>query len=271
VLSGTVTGVTPGVVKITVTVPSVPSFSVPPFSVTIGNPPPPVLTALSITPTKASFNVGDTQQFTVKGKDQYGKSFAISSAITWTGPTDGSSSVDGSGVVTGNVAGPSYVTAAVDGITGTVFFTLTTPPPPPPVFPAISTLSPPVALAGSGDLQYLTITGTNFAANTVVNFGSDILTPTSVSATSITVQVPTGDLGSPAMVPVSVTNPGAVTATSNPLNFVVTTYGFVSIDFDDAYQSMYDNGLPILDAAGIRTTQYIITGSPNNSIVDPNK
>ncbi len=33
----------------------------------------------------------------------------------------------------------------------------------------------------------------------------------------------------------------------------------VSINFDDGYQSMYDNGLPILDAAGLKSTQYIIT------------
>ena len=268
-LMGTVTGVTPGVVKITVTVPSVPAFFIPSFQVTIGNPPPPVLTTLCVTPVHATFNVGDTQQFTVKGKDQYGNAFPISSPITWTPPTDGSSNVSSTGLVTGEIAGPSYVTAAVGNLTGMVFFTLTTPPPPPPVFPAISTLSPPIALSGSADLQYLTITGTNFAANTVVNFGSDILTPATVSANSITVQVPAADLAAAATLAVTVTNPGAIPATSNPMNFVVSQYGFVSIDFDDAYQSMYDNGLPIFDAAGIRTTQYIITGSPNNAIVNP--
>jgi peptidoglycan/xylan/chitin deacetylase (PgdA/CDA1 family) len=161
------------------------------------------------------------------------------------------------------------VTATVGSITGMAFFTLTTPPPPPPVFPAISTLSPPIALSGSADLQYLTITGTNFAANTVVNFGSDILTPNTVSGNSITVTVPAADLASAATHAITVTNPGVIPATSNPLNFVVSQFGFVSIDFDDGYQSMYDNGLPIFDAAGIRTTQYIITGSPNNSIVNP--
>jgi peptidoglycan/xylan/chitin deacetylase (PgdA/CDA1 family) len=96
----------------------------------------------------------------------------------------------------------------------------------------------------------------------MVNFGSNILSPVNVTSTSITVQVPAADLVSPATVVVTVTNPGAVSATSNPLNFVVSQYGFVSIDFDDGYQSMYDNGLPILDAAGIPTTQYIITGVP---------
>jgi peptidoglycan/xylan/chitin deacetylase (PgdA/CDA1 family) len=268
-LTGTVTGVTPGVVKISITVPSIPSFSIPSFQVTIGNPPPPVLTMIHVTPTHATFNTGDTQQFTVHGKDQYGNPFVISDPIIWASAIDGSSSVSSSGLVTGIVAGPSYATASVGSITGTVFFTLTTPPPPPPVFPAIATLSPPIALSGSADMQYLTITGTNFAANTVVNFGSDILTPATVSANAITVQVPAADLLSAATLAVTVTNPGAVPATSNPMNFVVSDFGFVSIDFDDGYQSMYDNGLPIFDAAGIRTTQYIITGSPNNAIVNP--
>jgi peptidoglycan/xylan/chitin deacetylase (PgdA/CDA1 family) len=271
VLSGTVNGVTPGVVKITITVPTVPSFTVPSFPVTITSPPPPVLTSLNISPSNTSFNTGDTQQFTADGIDQYGNPFAISGAATWAPPADGSSSVSSTGLVTGNISGPSYVTAAVGGITGTVFFTLTTPPPPPPVPPLISALSPPIAITGSADLQYLTIAGTNFAPNSVVNFGSDILTPAEVTATSISVQVPAADLISPASVAVTVTNPGAVSTTSNPLNFVVSQYGFVSIDFDDGYQSMYDNGLPILDAVGIKTSQYIVTGSPNNAIVNPDQ
>jgi peptidoglycan/xylan/chitin deacetylase (PgdA/CDA1 family) len=120
-------------------------------------------------------------------------------------------------------------------------------------------------------LQFLTIAGTNFASNSLVNFGSDILTPTAITATSISVLVPAADLISPATVTVTVTNPGAVSTTSGPLTFVVSPYGFVSIDFDDGYQSMYDNGLPLLDAVGIKTSQYIVTGSPNNAIVNPDQ
>jgi large repetitive protein len=41
--------------------------------------------------------------------------------------------------------------------------------------------------------------------------------------------------------------------------FSITNHGLVSINFDDGYQSIYDNGLPILDAAGLKSTQYIIT------------
>jgi peptidoglycan/xylan/chitin deacetylase (PgdA/CDA1 family) len=265
----TVTGVTPGVVAISVTVPTVPSFSIPSFQVTIDNPPPPVLAMIHITPAHATFDVGATQQFTAHGKDQYGNAFTITAPIVWTSATDGSSSISPTGLATGLVAGPSSATATVGTVSGTVFFTLTTPPPPPPAPPTISQLSPPIALSGSAALQYLTITGTNFGATAVVNFGSNILTPATVSANSITVRVPAGELRSAATLAVTVTNTGAVPATSNPLNFVISDYGFVSIDFDDSYQSTYDNGLPIFDAAGIRTTQYVITGSPGNAIVNP--
>ena len=36
--------------------------------------------------------------------------------------------------------------------------------------------------------------------------------------------------------------------------------GFISINFDDGFKSAFQNGMPILDAAGIKTTHYIITG-----------
>src|SRR6202000_623414 len=109
-------------------------------------------------------------------------------------------------------AATPYPPAAVGTLSGTVFFTLTPPPPPPPVPPTISQLSPPIALSGSGSLRYLTINGANFGANAVVNFGSDVLTPATVGANSITVQVPARDLATAATLPVTVTNTGAVPA-----------------------------------------------------------
>jgi peptidoglycan/xylan/chitin deacetylase (PgdA/CDA1 family) len=41
---------------------------------------------------------------------------------------------------------------------------------------------------------------------------------------------------------------------------VIPVSGSVTITFDDGYQSAYENGISILDAAHIKTTQFIITG-----------
>jgi peptidoglycan/xylan/chitin deacetylase (PgdA/CDA1 family) len=41
--------------------------------------------------------------------------------------------------------------------------------------------------------------------------------------------------------------------------------GFVSLNFDDGWLSTFNNGLPILNAAGLRSTQYIVTGFLNKS------
>ena len=41
--------------------------------------------------------------------------------------------------------------------------------------------------------------------------------------------------------------------------------GMVSLTFDDGWLSTYQNGMPILNTAGIKSTQYIVTGFLNNS------
>jgi peptidoglycan/xylan/chitin deacetylase (PgdA/CDA1 family) len=45
----------------------------------------------------------------------------------------------------------------------------------------------------------------------------------------------------------------------NPVNAPKPTNGVVSINFDDGYESAYEIGLPIVEAAGFKTTQFIIT------------
>ena len=109
----------------------------------------------------------------------------------------------------------------------------------------------------------LTITGTGFVQGSLVNFGSNILVPSSVNSMAITVTVPAAELTArtPPNQPllITVTNPAPNAGTSSPLPFTITRHGLVSINFDDGYQSMFDHGLPILDAAGLKSTQYIIT------------
>ena len=264
--SAIATGVAQGGGAVTITA-SAQGVTAPPVQLTV-TPAPPALTTISITPTNASINVGSTQTFTASGTDQFGAPFNLSS-VQFSSENPSLATVNGN-VATGVAAGIAQITATSGSVTGQVFLTVITPPPPPPAPPVVTRLSPPLALTGSSDLTYLTITGSNFATGATVNFGSNILTPVSITSNTITVTIPAGELIAAATIPVTVSNPAPQAGTSSPLSFLITTSGFVSIDFDDGYQSMYDNGLPIFDAAGIKTTQYIITGNTlGDTIVNP--
>jgi peptidoglycan/xylan/chitin deacetylase (PgdA/CDA1 family) len=264
--TATATGVAQTGGSVTITA-SAQGVTAPPVQLTV-TPAPPVLTTISITPTNASIDAGSTQTFTATGTDQFGAPFSLSS-VQFSSENPGIATVNGN-IATGVAVGIAQITATVGSVTGQVFLTVTTPPPPPVAPPVITRLSPPLALISKTDLTYLTITGSNFATGATVSFGSNILTPVSISSNTITVTIPADELQAAATIPVTVSNPAPQAATSAPLSFLITASGFVSIDFDDGYQSMYDNGLPIFDAAGIRTTQYIITGNTlGGTIVNP--
>jgi peptidoglycan/xylan/chitin deacetylase (PgdA/CDA1 family)/uncharacterized protein YjdB len=224
-------------------------------------PPPPMVTTIHISPATASINTGGTQQYTAMASDQHG--LAMSGVtFTWTSSNTSVSTINSSGVATAVTAGTTQITAAAQGVSSdSAVLTATVPYTGLPL--SISRLSPPMSLVGSGDLVPLTIFGTGFVPGALVNFGSKILTPSSVNASAITVTVPAAELTArtPLNQPllVTVTNPAPNAGTSSPLPFTISNHGLVSIDFDDGYQSMYDNGLPILDAAGLKSSQYIIT------------
>lgn len=57
----------------------------------------------------------------------------------------------------------------------------------------------------------------------------------------------------------------SVSAATSTRPTVAPNPGFVSLNFDDGYESAYLNALPILDQAGLKSTQFIITGFLGNS------
>ena len=96
-------------------------------------------------------------------------------------------------------------------------------PPPQILTPAITSVSPPSATAGSADLA-LTLTGSNFAANATVtwqaaNSSQTNLIATLVNSTTITAVAPSSLLSGPSSASIFVTNPGA--RQSNSVSFNV--------------------------------------------------
>ena len=89
-------------------------------SVTVNDPDPPVLTTIVVTPDSATVNVGDTQQFTAQGLDQFGNS--IGSSITWdaTGGT-----IDDTGLYTAGAIAGSFTVTATDGFLDSNIVTIT--------------------------------------------------------------------------------------------------------------------------------------------------
>ena len=104
--------------------------------------------------------------------------------------------------------------------------------PQPGVMPAVAQLVP--NTANSGDPQFiLTVNGSNFATNAVINLNGARQATTRVTAGQLTATIPATAIASPATVPVTVTNPGTpgqaestaeggtASETSNAMTFTV--------------------------------------------------
>ena len=85
--------------------------------------------------------------------------------------------------------------------------------------PGVSQLVPATTTAGSDDFT-LTIHGSNFQRDAFVNFGSTPLTPSSVTATQISVSIPTAAVSE---IGTAIVNVSSASATSNSLNFDIRT------------------------------------------------
>lgn len=73
--------------------------------------------------------------------------------------------------------------------------------------PQISQLAPNSAAAG-GPAFVLTVNGTSFNANAVINWNGTAQTTTHISANQLMATIPAANIQSAATVPVTVTNPG---------------------------------------------------------------
>ncbi len=126
------------------------------------------------------------------------------------------------GVAIGNTQDPSAYNDPFHGLIDEVkvynVAKMVTPP------PIISTVSPTTIAAGSPDIA-LTINGTGFFNNSVVNFKGTALTTTYVSFTKLTALVPASLLATVGKATVTITTPQVGTSNSATVNIVVTTLG----------------------------------------------
>jgi hypothetical protein len=101
------------------------------------------------------------------------------------------------------------------------------PPTPAPNAPTITSLSPSSAAAGGAGFT-LTVAGTNFGLASVVEFNGSPLTTTFVSNTQLTATVAAGNISSPGVGAITVSNPPASGGVSASSTFFIGTTGGTS-------------------------------------------
>ena len=102
-------------------------------------------------------------------------------------------------------------------------------PPAPGTMPVIASLAPNNATAG-GAAFMLTVTGSSFNSNAVVNFANQAMTTSWTSSSMLTANIPASAIATSGTVQVTVTNPGksggiygggTKAATSSPVSFTI--------------------------------------------------
>ncbi|GAB3871045.1 hypothetical protein GCM10028824_20390 [Hymenobacter segetis] len=171
--------------------------------------PAPVIASFSPT----SGPVGTT--ITVTGSNLTGTTALTLNGVAVTGFTVVNATTITFAVPTGATSGPIAVTTPGGTATSTGTFTVTVPNP----TPAITSLSPASVAQGSGPFT-LTIIGTGFLPTSTVTFSGTSLPATYISATQLSISLPTGAVVG--TYPVIVTNPAQGGGASAPFNFIVT-------------------------------------------------
>ncbi len=116
------------------------------------------------------------------------------------------------------VGRPGFATANEQQNTVSVFSAIQTGPVSP--LPTISSISPASAMVNSGAFT-LTVIGTNFVSDSIVNFGGQQRATTFVSATQLTAAIQAGDVATPGQVGVFVVNPAPGGGNSTSSTFTI--------------------------------------------------
>lgn len=155
-----------------------------------------------------------------------GSGFSNGATVQWNGSARTSSFVNAS-QLTASIAASDVVASGTAQITvvsngkasAASSFTISAPPNP---VPAITSLSPSTAVAGSAAFT-LTVTGSNFVSGAAVQWDGAARTTTFVNATQLTASITAADIASPGSKAVTVVNPSPGGGISNAVAFTVTT------------------------------------------------
>ena len=128
---GVATAVAAGVATIRAEVDGVLSS---PVAVTVTGTPPPTVATVTVSPSMASLEVGDTQQFSAAATTSGGMTVP-DVAFIWTSSDAEVATISSTGLATGIKAGEVTITATADGQSGAATLQVTEPPTPPPPLP----------------------------------------------------------------------------------------------------------------------------------------
>ncbi len=130
--------------------------------------------------------------------------------------------------------------------------------------PSINTISPSGSMAGFA--VTITLTGTNFVAGSMVNFGGAASATTFVNSTQLTAAIPAAAVASAGIVVVTVTNPAPGGGTSNPMNFTTTSSSLNPVPtISTLYPSCAPAGEQFVDS--VDTQLAVIAPNPGTNFV----
>jgi uncharacterized protein YjdB len=206
--AGLATGVAAGTATVTATLTGVAGGAA--LTVT------PSLTAVSVTPTAASLNVGATQQFTAAATYSDGSTHNVTATAQWSVASTAVATINPAGLATAVASGSTPVTASFGGMTGTATLNVR-------ALTSIS-ISPATATFLAGSTQQFTATAT-YTDGTTADITSTATW--SVASTAIATINPSGLATGVASGSTSVT--AAIGAISGTATFTVTALPTIAI------------------------------------------
>ena len=186
-----------------------------------------VVVVVTVSPSTQTLQVTQTQPFTatVTGSANQGVTWSVNDVA---GGSATLGTIDASGLYTAPAIPPSpnvvtvKATSVVDPTrTGTASVTIVNPA------PSLSSMSPTAVDAGSPDTT-LTVTGTDFTPQSMVELSGTSLATSFVSSTQLTAVIPAAQLTSAGTLPVTVVTPSPGGGTSDAVNLTVRVLVAVS-------------------------------------------